>query len=82
MDQKTAGFEDLPQGEIDSLTAEIAAQGALLGALVARLRAYSVPLRGGISASPLDQRWVSIGATHLQEGLMALARAVARPAAF
>lgn len=29
-----------------------------------------------------DQRWVSIGATHLQEGFMALSRAVAKPTTF
>lgn len=30
----------------------------------------------------LDQRWVSIGATDLQTGLMALTRAVAQPTTF
>ena len=29
-----------------------------------------------------DQRWVSIGATDLQQGFMALTRAVARPTNF
>lgn len=33
-----------------------------------------------IGAYPsLDQRWVSIGATHMQEGFAALIRAVAQP---
>ena len=35
-----------------------------------------------ISAEDADKRWVSIGKTHLQQGLMALTRAVARPNIF
>ena len=43
-----------------------------LGQLVEKLR-----------ANPgLDQRWVSIGATHLQQGLMGLTRSVAQPTFF
>jgi hypothetical protein len=30
----------------------------------------------------LDQRWVSIGETHLQQGFMALVRAIAQPTTF
>jgi hypothetical protein len=30
----------------------------------------------------VDQRWVSIGETHLQQGLMALTRAIAKPGFF
>ena len=30
----------------------------------------------------VDQRWVAIGKTHLQQGLMALVRSVARPEGF
>lgn len=51
---------------------EIKEQGIALGALVEKLRA----------AREIDQRWVSIGTTHLQEGLMALTRGVARPTFF
>lgn len=43
-----------------------------MGELVAELKDLRVN-------SALDQRWVSIGATHLQEGFMALTRAVAKP---
>lgn len=46
--------------------------GALLGELVDKLRANK----------DLDQRWVSIGATELQQGLMALTRAIAKPTFF
>ena len=51
---------------------EIKETGETLEALVSRLRA----------TEDIDQRWVSIGATDLQTGLMALTRAVARPESF
>ena len=47
-------------------------EGVKLGELVAKLRAIE----------GLDQRWVSIGATDLQTGLMALTRGVAQPTTF
>ena len=65
------GYRELSQAEIDLMN-EIKAQGATLGELVERLRANP----------DLDQRWVAIGATDLQTGLMALTRAVAQPAFF
>lgn len=54
------------------LMSEIKAKGDELGALVAKLRA----------TEGLDPRWLSIGATDLQTGLMALTRAVTRPSSF
>jgi hypothetical protein len=65
------GYRELNAEEI-ALMNEIKSKGAELGELVARLRA--VP--------DLDQRWISIGATDLQTGLMALTRGVARPTFF
>ena len=65
------GYRELSQAEIDAMN-EIKAKGADLGELVAKLRA----------TEGLDQRWVSIGATDLQTGLMALTRAVAQPTFF
>ena len=65
------GYRELSQAEIDLMN-EIKTQGATLGELVERLRANP----------DLDQRWVAIGATDLQTGLMALTRAVAQPAFF
>lgn len=65
------GYRELSAEEI-ALMNEIKAKGAELGDLVARLRA----------APGLEQRWVSIGATDLQTGLMALTRAVAQPTSF
>jgi hypothetical protein len=65
------GYRELSQEEIDAMN-EIKAKGAELGELVTKLRSNPV----------LDQRWVSIGATDLQTGLMALTRAVAKPTFF
>jgi hypothetical protein len=64
------GYRELDESEI-AIMNEIKEHGVLLGALVERLR-----------AADIDQRWVSIGATDLQTGLMALTRAVARPTFF
>lgn len=65
------GYRELNQEEIDIMNA-IKLDGANLGELITMLR-----------ANPnLDQRWVNIGATDLQTGLMALTRAVAKPTFF
>lgn len=69
--RKIAGYRELNQGEIDAMN-EVKAKGAELGELVEKLKANS----------DLDQRWVSVGATDLQKGLMALTRAVAKPTFF
>jgi len=66
------GYRDLTEEEV-ALMNRIKAEGERLGELVDQLRT----LGPGI-----DQRWVSIGATDLQKGLMALTRAVARPSSF
>ena len=65
------GYRELTQEEINLMN-EIKSKGAELGELVEKLRATST----------LDQRWVSIGATDLQTGLMALTRSVAQPTFF
>jgi len=65
------GYRQLTSEEAAQMN-EIKSLGEQLGDLVATLR--QVP--------EYDQRWVSIGATDLQRGLMALTRAVARPTTF
>ena len=69
--RKIKGYRELSQSEIDAMN-EIKSKGAELGELVAKLR----------KMDGLDQRWLSIGATDLQTGLMALTRAVAQPTSF
>lgn len=88
------GYRDLTQTELDLMN-EGKALAEQVGAFVERLRRHP-PTRdcdpcvfniqqddGTLRRMPsLDQRWVSIGATHLQEGFMALTRAVAQPSTF
>lgn len=65
------GYRELSEAEIAAMN-EIKAKGAELGELVAKLR----------TTEGIDHRWVNIGATDLQTGLMALTRAVAQPTFF
>lgn len=62
-----------------------------VGAFVAKLRAHGDTARGcaslkdsELAPSPLllDQRWISLGATDLQRGFMALTRGIAQPTGF
>jgi len=68
---KITGYRQLTPEEA-ALMNEIKAKGMELGELVEKLR----------STEGLEQRWVSIGCTDLQTGLMALTRAVAKPTTF
>lgn len=65
------GYRDLTQTEIDQMN-EIKAEGERLAVLVEKVK--QIP--------GVDQRWVAIGTTDLQTGLMALTRAVAQPTSF
>lgn len=65
------GYRELDALEIASMN-EVKALGIKIGELIERMR----------SDQFLDQRWVSIGATDLQTGLMALTRAIAKPTFF
>lgn len=68
---KITGYRQLTEQDAELMN-EIKHHGVKLGQLVERLRAIQ----------ELDQRWISIGATDLQTGLMALTRAVAQPTTF
>lgn len=68
---KVVGYRQLTEDEVALMNA-IKEHGVTLGTLVEALR----------STPGLDQRWVSIGATDLQKGLMALTRSVAQPTTF
>lgn len=69
--EKIKGYRSLSQEEIDLMN-RIKEHGLTLGGLLEDLRQMPA----------LDQRWVSIGATDLQTGLMALTRAVTKPTFF
>lgn len=65
------GYRTLTEDEVTLINA-IKAKGVELGDLVAQLE----------ETPSLDKRWVAIGKTNLQQGLMALTRAVAQPTTF
>lgn len=69
--RKIVGYRELTQEDIDAMNA-VKEKGKELGELVAKMR----------SNTAFDQRWVSIGATDLQTGLMVLTRSVAKPEFF
>jgi hypothetical protein len=69
--QKIKGYRDLSQAEIDEMNL-IKGVGETLGKLCDELSHNANP----------DQRWVAIGKTHLQQGIMALVRAIAQPTTF
>lgn len=69
---KIKGYRDLSQEEIDLMN-EIKETGEKLGKLCE-----------DVLESPYvsDSTWVFIGKTHLQQGIMALVRSVAKPESF
>ncbi len=70
-DRKVMGSRELSEDEIAMIN-NIKSMGDAVGADVDALA----------QEPDVDQRWVSIGRTHLQQGIMALVRAVARPTTF
>ncbi|MGO9306996.1 MAG: hypothetical protein ACLP3R_25385 [Candidatus Korobacteraceae bacterium] len=70
------GYRELTKTEIDTMN-EIKEAAIKIGELVVKLQHTIQP--GGFMP---DQRWVSIGKTELQQGFMALSRAVAQPTTF
>jgi hypothetical protein len=66
--RKIVGYRELCQEEIDLINL-VKILGGELGGIVETLRAHP----------GIDQRWLSIGATDLQTGLMALTRSIAKP---
>lgn len=68
--RKIKGYRELSQEEIDMMN---------------RVKGLGVDLEGAVNDlrhSDADQRWVSIAETHLQQGLMALTRSIAKPEFF
>lgn len=84
--QKIKGYRDLSQEEIDLMN-----EGKVLaeqcGVYIAKLRARDAaiaqtPPTTSDAPRVLDQRWISIGATDLQRGFMAVIRGIAQPTTF
>lgn len=79
--KKITGYRDLTETEI-ALMNEVKAKAEEVGQLVAKLRSGGAMADAGYNTVSVDPRWVSIGATDLQTGFMALARAIAQPTTF
>ena len=63
-----AGYRELNEGEVAAIN-DVKGVGAMLGDFCEIQR----------NDAQCDQRWVSVGVTHFQQGLMALTRAIAKP---
>lgn len=79
---KITGYRQLSEAEV-ALMNEGKALAAACGDYVAKLRGYTPENTAGVKpGSTLDQRWISIGATDLQTGFMAVIRGIAQPTTF
>ena len=87
---KITGDRQLSEAEAQLMN-EGKALASQCGDYIAKLRAYvpqnmSGPEGGEVEAfkpgATLDQRWISIGATDLQLGFMAVIRGIAQPTSF
>lgn len=65
------GYRDLTQEEINAMNA-IKAEGERLKLLIEEMR----------TNKDLDTAWINIAEVHLQQGIMAAVRAVAKPESF
>ena len=82
---KITGYRQLSEEEV-ALMNEAKALAEQCGAFIKKLREY-VPIIDALhpTTAPggtLDQRWISIGATDLQKGFMAVTRGIAQPTTF
>ena len=68
--RKIKGYRKLTDEEIATMN-EIKEKGVELGELIEKLE-----------AADADRRWLAIGRTHMQQGLMALTRSIAKPEFF
>jgi len=83
---KITGYRQLTEAEV-ALMNEGKALAEQCGAFIAKLRTHSQAGSNAVLGSPskeppLDQRWISIGATDLQRGFMAVIRGIAQPTSF
>ena len=83
---KITGYRQLTEEEV-ALMNEGKALAEQCGAYIAKLRNRDAeialaPPTTGDAPRTLDQRWISIGATDLQRGFMAVIRGIAQPTTF
>ncbi len=81
---KITGYRQLTEAEV-ALMNEGKALAEACGAYIEKLRRHKDSARregDNREDPPLDQRWISIGATDLQRGFMAVIRGIAQPTTF
>ena len=83
---KVTGYRQLIEAEVELMN-EGKALAEACGAYIEKLRTHPDVTRNqapndGVALQPLDQRWISIGATQLQQGFMAVIRGIAQPTTF
>lgn len=66
------GYRELSQAEVDLMNT-VKTQAVQVEALIASVKN---------AGEEIDQRWLAIARTHLQEGFMCLTRAITRPTTF
>ena len=69
--RKISGYRELSQSEIDKINT-VKSMGITLGQLIDELE----------KMPDIDKRWLAIGKTDLQKGLMAVTRSIAKPEFF
>ena len=65
------GYPDLTQDEISKIN-RIKEEGQILGNIILVMK----------TNKNIDQRWLSIAETHIQQGVMAAVRAITKPEGF
>ena len=82
---RITGYRQLSEAEV-ALMNEGKALAEACGAYIEKLRLHpsaSAPMSDAHKVGPpLDQRWISIGATQLQQGFMSVIRGIAQPTTF
>lgn len=84
---KITGYRQLSAQEAELMN-EGKALAEQCGAFIEKLRAHpqsktqQAPVADALELQPLDQHWISVGATQLQQGFMAVIRGIAQPTTF
>lgn len=78
--KQITGYRDLSQAEIDLMN-EGKALAVKVGQWIDKTSRIGM-LHEGTDEVKIDQRWLAIGKTHLQQGFMAAIRAIAKPLTF
>lgn len=84
METKITGYRQLSEAEV-ALMNEGKALAEACGKYIEKLRTFgdsNRPVETQRTIPLLDQRWISIGATQLQQGFMSVIRGIAQPTTF